>query len=205
MDFLLNQKSTWQSCSSRTPVIVSLNFKYCNFTNSNTFSLLKLTIVADSQDVLKKTKFDGRYLSRRKEKKCVVPQLLHNIKFVFFPTHFFPSMKKKNNFLSFFVECLGYIQENCSVIGPTHLVFLDGIKNICWISFAIFCCNMYNLWMKPDFSTWHLRCQAQDLGDKLPWCLCLMSSKSDIKFMNFTPLGLTSSKTRWVGHCVIIT
>ena len=67
--------------------------------------------------------------------------LLHNIKFVFFPTHFFPSMKKKNNFLSFFVECLGYIQENCSVIGPTHLVFLDGIKNICWISFAIFCCT----------------------------------------------------------------
>lgn len=47
-------------------------------------------------------------------------------------------MKKKNNFLSFFVECLGYIQENRSVIGPTHLVFLDGIKNICWISFAFF-------------------------------------------------------------------
>ena len=68
----------------------------------------------------------------------MVPQLLHNIKFVFFPTHFFPSMKKKNNFLSFFVECLGYIQENCSVIGPTHLVLLDGIKNICWISFAFF-------------------------------------------------------------------
>ena len=125
--------------------------------------------------------------------------LLHNIKFVFFPTHFFPSMKKKNNFLSFFVECLGYIQENCSVIGPTHLVFLDGIKNICWISFAILCCNMY----KPGISEWN-QTSALDIWDVklktlatnyLDVLMCLMSSNSDIKFMNFTPLGLTV----WIG------